>query len=97
MTPDEVLEALRTGDVDAVRAAANDDFCVDVSADEMTQVWSAATDDWGSLVTSGEAVVLHDLPLTFSRGEGHLQIAYTGGKISGLVLRPGAPTARFGE
>lgn len=97
MTPDAVLDALRSGDTEAIRTAANDDFRNNVSADQMTQVWATALDQLGSLVTAGDAVVLYDVPLSFSAGDGHLQITYDNGTISGLVLRPGPPTARFGE
>jgi hypothetical protein len=97
MTPDEVVHALHSGDTEAVRAAANDDFRDDVSAHQLTQVWTAVSDQLGSLVSAGEAVVLHDIPLTFSSGQAHLQVTYDGDAISGLVLRPGPPTARFGE
>jgi hypothetical protein len=54
-------------------------------------------DQLGSLVSAGDAVVLHDVPLSFSDGQAHLQVTYSSGAISGLVLRPGPPTARFGD
>ena len=42
-------------------------------------------------------VALHDLALHCENGDAHLQIAYRGGTLSGLVLLDGPPTGRFGR
>lgn len=96
MTPGEVVAALRSGDVSAIRAAADENFRSQISERYMQEVWASAGSQFGELVSVGPGVVLHDLPLTFEHGEAHLQIAYHDDVISGLVLRPGRPTGQFG-
>ena len=59
--------------------------------------WSALTEKLGELQEVGEPVTVHDVPLTLERGAAHLQVAYRGDTIAGLVLREGAPTGRFGD
>ena len=97
MTPAEVLAALQSGDVDAIAAHGDVTFREHVSPEDMRSTWTEASAQWGELVDAGAEVLLHDVPLRFTRGEAHLQVAYRGDRIVGLVLKPGSPTARFGE
>jgi len=97
MTPTQVLEALTAGNEGAISGSGDGAFRSNVSPQQLREVWGEATARWGDFTGAGEAVLLHDLPLTFARGDAHLQIAYRGEDIVGLVLRPGAPTGRFGE
>lgn len=97
MTPAQVLDALRSGNTDIISAQGDEDFRSAVSPDQMRQVWTEATARLGNLVDTGDALVLHDVPLQFTGGEAHLQVCYRGDRITGLVLAPGPPTARFGQ
>jgi hypothetical protein len=97
MEPKEVVNALMTGRYDEISGAADANFRRKVSAAEIQKVWQATTATFGEPTGIQAGVVLHDLGLTFANGEAHVQIAYRDGKISGLVVRPGSPTARFGE
>jgi hypothetical protein len=40
---------------------------------------------------------MHDLTLVFETGIAHLQVVYIGDEITGLTMRPGHPTARYGD
>lgn len=91
------MSALRAGRFDEISAAADDAFRQDLPPEELERTWTAATETLGQLTGTGTAVVVHDLPLNFQNGDGHLQIAYRDGRIAGLVLRPGSPTGKFGE
>jgi hypothetical protein len=97
VTPAEVLAALQEGDVAVIRDAADDIFRTQITESQIHDVWTSATEDLGPLSNVGSATVIHEIPLTFERGEGHLQVAYRDDRIAGLVLRPGPPTGRFGE
>jgi hypothetical protein len=97
VTADQVVEALRRGEFESVRSAATDGFREHISADEMARVWTEMERSLGALRTVGAGVVLHDVALHCERGDAHLQVAYQDGVISGLVLRDGVPTGRFGE
>jgi hypothetical protein len=97
MTPTQVLDALRSGNTDAITEQGDEDFRSNVSSEQMRQVWNEATARWGDLVTTDEAVVVQDMPLKFTGGEAHLQVAYRAGRVAGLILKPGPPTGRFGE
>jgi hypothetical protein len=93
----EVLEGLIAGNVEAISERGDATFRSTVTAQEMRDVWQQATAQWGQCTGAGEGVLLHDFPLTFERGDAHLQVAYRGEQIVGLVLKPGGPTARFGQ
>ncbi|MDX6198106.1 MAG: hypothetical protein QOJ79_1257 [Actinomycetota bacterium] len=98
MTPTEVLAALTEGKYDAINRHGDATFRSQVTSQKMRDVWEQATTSWGDCSGVGnQAVVLHDLPLTFERGEAHLQVVYREDQIVGLVLKPGAPTGRFGQ
>jgi hypothetical protein len=97
VTPSEVIQAVLNGDVNAIRAAATPGFRDHVAAQEMTEVLTALSDAFGSFASAGRPLVLHDVPLNFERGQAHLQVAYEGDAIAGLVIRKGQPTGRFGE
>jgi hypothetical protein len=97
MMPTQVLDALRSGNTDTISAQGDEYFRSAVSPDQMRQVWKEATARLGNLVDTGDALVLHDVPLQFTGGEAHLQVSYRGDRITGLILMPGPPTARFGQ
>ena len=97
MTPEEVVRALVANDIGAIQAAATPGFRERISAGEMARVLAEARASHGGLQSAGEPLVVYDLPLEFERGTAHLQIAYEGTAIAGLVIKPGRPTGRFGE
>ena len=97
MDADQVVQALASGRAEAVHAAFSASFAAQVSAGEVAEVWGAALEQFGAFRAAENAVVLYDLHLRFERGDAHLQIVYQGPETAGLVLRPGGPTARFGE
>ena len=97
MEPREVVNALMTGRYDEISSAADANFRQKIPTAKIREVWQATTATFGEPTGFQAGVVLHDLGLTFANGEAHVQIAYRDGKISGVVVRPGAPTARFGE
>jgi hypothetical protein len=97
VTPDEVLEALRTHEFDRVRSAASTGFRADVSSEEMRRVWTEMEASIGAVQSVDPGVVLHDLALHCENGDAHLQVAYRDGTLSGLVLLEGPPTGRFGR
>ena len=97
MEPKEVVNALLTGRYDEISDAADANFRHKVPTAEIQRVWQATIARFGEPTGVLDGVVLHDLGLTFANGEAHVQVAYRDGKIAGLVVRPGSPTARFGE
>ena len=97
MTPNEVVEALKTHAFDQVRSVASPEFRADISSEEMRRVWNEMEVSIGSVQSVDQGVVLHDLPLRCEKGDAHLQVAYRDGILSGLVLLEGPPTGRFGR
>lgn len=97
MEPKEVVNALMTGRYDEIHDAGDAGFRRAIPAKEIQRVWQATTDQFGEPTAVNDGVVLHDLGLTFANGEAHVQVAYRDGKIAGMVIRPGQPTAKFGE
>jgi len=95
--PKEVINALLTGRYDEIHDAGADGFRRAIPASEIQKVWQATTSRFGEPTRVSDGVVLHDLGLTFANGEAHVQIAYRDGKITGMVIRPGPPTAKFGQ
>jgi hypothetical protein len=97
MEPKEVVNALLTGRYDEIHDAGDAGFRRAVPAREIRKVWQATTSQFGEPTSVNDGVVLHDLGLTFADAEAHVQVAYREGKIAGLVIRHGKPTAKFGE
>lgn len=97
MTPTEVLDALIAGNVDSINEQGDPSFRSSITPQQMRDVWQRAISDWGQCQGAGDGVIVYDLPLTFERGDAHLQVAYRGEQIVGLVLKPGSPTGRFGQ
>lgn len=89
MKPSEVVEALASGRVDEVRASFDKGCAKAISAREIQRVWASAVEQLGEYVAAGDPIVLHDVPLSFSLGTEHLQLAYRGDKVTGLVLKFG--------
>lgn len=97
MTPNEILAALQSGAFDSIAEHGDESFRADVSPEQMRDAWLDAGSRWGEMLAADAAVLLHDVPLRFQRGEAHLQVAYRDDRIVGLILLPGQPTARFGD
>ncbi len=97
MTPNDVIQALTSGDLDGIEAAIKPELREIVAVPAVAQLWAEATEHLGAYVEPGEGVVMHDLTLVFERGVAHLQVVYIGDEITGLTMRPGHPTARYGE
>ncbi len=97
MTPNDVITALTSGDLDSIDAAIKPELREIVAVPAVAQLWAEANEHLGAYVEPGEGVVMHDLTLVFERGVAHLQVVYIGDEITGLTMRPGHPTARYGE
>jgi hypothetical protein len=97
VTPNEVLEALKTHEFDQVHSVASPAFRADISSQEIRRVWTAMESSIGAVQAVDPCVELHDLALHCEKGDAHLQIAYRDGILSGLVLLEGAPTGLFGR
>lgn len=97
MKPNEILDALVSGRVEEVRAIFDERCAEAISAHELQRVWASAVEELGDYIAATDPIVLHDIPLTFSRGRAHLQLAYRGERVTGMVLKPGGPTAKFGQ
>ena len=97
MTPNDVIQALISGDLGSIESATKSELRELVPASAVAQLWAEATEHIGAYVETGEEVVMHDQTLVFETGIAHLQIVYIGGEITGMTMRPGHPTARFGE
>ena len=97
MSPNDVIQALTSGDLDSIEAATKPELREMVSVAALAQLWTEAAEHIGAYVEPGEQVVMHDLTLVFATGIAHLQIVYIGDEITGITMRPGHPTARFGE
>lgn len=97
MTPTDVIQALTSGDLDSLEAAVKPELREIVAVPSVAQLWAEATEHIGAYVEPGEEVVMHDLTVVFEKGIAHLQVVYIGGQITGVTLRPGHPTARYGE
>jgi len=97
MTPDEIVDALKSGQFDLIRAAATESFRNSISSAEIAHVWSETERSLGALQSVSPEVVLHDLALQCERGKAHLQVAYQDGVLAGLVLLEGSPTGHFGH
>ena len=97
MSPNDVIQALTSGDLASIEAAIKPELREMVPVSALAQLWSEASEHLGEYVEPGEEVVMHDLTLMFKTGMAHLQIVYLGEEITGLTMRPGHPTARFGE
>lgn len=97
MEPDDVVNALMTGRYDEIHDAGDAGFRRAVPTADIQQVWQAMTTAMGQPAGVDEGVVVHDVGLTCPNGQAHVQIAYRDGKIAGLVVKPGAPTGRFGQ
>ena len=97
MSPNDVIQALTTGDLARIEGAIKPELREMVPVSMLAQLWGEATEHIGAYVEPGEEVVLHDLTLVFETGIAHLQVVYIGDQITGLTMRPGHPTARYGE
>ena len=97
MTPTDVIRSLISGDLDALEAAIKPELREIVAAPSVAQLWAEAAEHLGAYVEEGEKVIMHDLTVVFEKGIAHLQVVYIGDQITGVTLRPGHPTARYGE
>jgi len=97
MTPDDVIKALTSGELDKIEAAIKPELRELVTVADLAQLWAEANEHIGAFVELGEEVVMHDQTLVFEQGVAHLQIVFIGGEITGLTMRPGHPSARYGE
>ena len=98
LTPQEVVDRLVVGQFGDVVAEFGAHMATEFTEDDLASVWQDAVKRFGGFVAEGDgSVVLHDLDLGFQRGTAHLQLAYRGGRIVGLVIKPGGPSAKFGE
>ncbi len=97
MTPTEVIQALTSGDLDTIEAAIKPELREIVTVASLAQLWSEATEHLGAYVQEGERVIMHDVTIVFENGVGHLQVVYIGDEVTGVTLRPGHPSCRYGE
>lgn len=97
MTPNDVIQALTSGDLDSIEAAIKPELRELVAVPAVAQLWAEAIEHLGAYVEPGEEVVMHDLTVVFERGLAHLQVVYIGDQVTGVTIRPGHPTARYGE
>jgi len=97
MSPNDVIQALTSGDLDSIEAAIKPELREMVPVAALAQLWAEASEHLGAYVETGEGVVMHDVTLVFTTGVAHLQVVYIGDEITGLTMRPGHPSARFGE
>ncbi|MEA2826763.1 MAG: hypothetical protein QOG43_1202 [Actinomycetota bacterium] len=97
MTPNDVIQALTSGDLDSIEAAIKPELRELVPVSALAQLWSEATEHLGAFVETGEQVVMQDQTLVFEQGVAHLQVVYIGDQITGITMAPGHPSARYGE
>lgn len=95
MTPDQVVAALQQGSFDAIADAASPDFAPELR-EQLPAVWRQVVDACG-VPNPGQMIEMHDVALVGATDQAHLQVTYEDGLITGLVLRPGAPTGVFGH
>lgn len=96
MTPTQIVDALQSGAFEDVASAATPSFRPQLR-EQLPSVWRSLVDRCGPVDLAPEQAYPHDLALVGPHGSAHLQVAYRGDVISGLILRPGAPTGRFNE
>ncbi len=97
MKPNDVIKALSDGDMAGIEAAIAPELREHIPVADLKRMWEDAGEQLGSLVSQGEEVLMHDVTLNFEKGVAHLQIVYVSDKLTGILMRPGHPTARFGE
>ena len=98
LTPQEVVDRLVVGQFADVVAEFGAHMATEFTEQDLATVWQDAVSRFGGYVGEGDgSIVLHDIDLGFERGEAHLQLAYRSGRIVGIVIKPGGPTAKFGE
>ena len=97
MNPNEVIKALNDGDMTGIEAAIAPELREHIPIADLKKMWEDAGEQLGALQSPGEQVVMYDTTLGFEKGVAHLQIVYVNDKLTGILLRPGHPTARFGE
>jgi hypothetical protein len=97
MSPNDVIQALTSGDLSSIEAATKPELRELMPVSALAQLWAEANEHLGAYVEPGEEVVMHDVTLVFTTGVAHLQIVYIGDEITGVTMRPGHPTARYGE
>jgi hypothetical protein len=96
------IAARRFSQVEAAEAPWAKDA---LAADKIRAVWQSVLDENGAYVRRGTPVTatvlendLFDYPLMFEHGKAHLQVTVNGkDEVTGLVLRPGDPTGKFGK
>ncbi|MEA2702403.1 MAG: hypothetical protein QOD63_348, partial [Actinomycetota bacterium] len=97
MNPNDVIKALTDGDMAGIEAAIAPELREHIPMADLKRMWDDAGEQLGALVDQGEQVVMYDTTLNFEKGIAHLQIVYVADKLTGILLRPGHPSARFGE
>lgn len=97
MNPNDVIKALTDGDLAGIEAAIAPELREHIPVADLKRMWEDAGEQLGALVSQGEEVLMHDVTLNFEKGVAHLQVVYVADKLTGILMRPGHPTARFGE
>jgi hypothetical protein len=97
MSPNDVIQALTSGDLAGIESAIKPELREMLPVADLAQLWAEANEHLGAYVEPGEVVVMHDQTLVFETGVAHLQIVYIGDAITGITMRPGHPSARYGE
>ena len=97
MNPNDVIQALTSDNLASIEATIKPELREMVPVAALAQLWAEAKEHIGAYVEPGEEVVMHDLTLVFETGIAHLQIVYIGDEITGVTIRPGHPSARYGE
>ena len=98
------MERYANDDDAALRDLFDHKMKIAVSLEKLADTRQRAQDARGSLVSVGEPLTgssreaeIYDFPLTYERGDAHLQIAIMADKIAGLLVRPGHPTGTWGR
>ncbi|MEA2686313.1 MAG: hypothetical protein QOE93_1508, partial [Actinomycetota bacterium] len=74
MSPTDVIQALTSGNLEAIEGAIKPELREMVQVAPLAQLWAEASEHLGAFVETAEEVVMHDLTLVFTSGVAHLQI-----------------------
>lgn len=103
-TARRAAELFANDDDAALRDLFDHSMKLAVSLEKLADTRKRAHDALGSLLAVGEPLTgssrgaeIYDFPLTYERGEGHLQIAIRADKVAGLHVRPGHATGTWGR
>ncbi len=103
-TARRAIELFANDDDAALRDLFDHSMKLAVSLEKLADTRQRAEDALGSLVAVGEPLTgssrgaeIYDFPLTYERGDGHLQVAVMADEIAGLLVRPGHATGTWGH